>query len=90
MSVKGLRIASIKGAPIVVTWSWLVVALLVAGTFVDGFAEDRTVQVVSAIGAVVILFLTVLIHELAHGWAARAVGIGVREYALTFFGGETA
>ncbi|MDR1293465.1 MAG: site-2 protease family protein [Bifidobacteriaceae bacterium] len=89
MNVKGLRIARIKGAPVVVTWSWLVVALLVAATFVDGFAEDRSVQIVSAVGAVVILFATVLVHELAHGWAARAVGIGVREYALTFFGGET-
>jgi Zn-dependent protease len=63
--------------------------VLLAATFVDGFAEDRTVQVMSAISSVLILFITVLLHEIAHGWVARLSGVGVREYLLTFFGGET-
>lgn len=37
----------------------------------------------------VLLFASVLIHELAHGLVAGACGVGVRQYVLTFWGGHT-
>jgi Zn-dependent protease len=38
----------------------------------------------------VLLFVSVFLHELAHGFMARARGLEVREFAITLWGGHTA
>ncbi len=43
-----------------------------------------------ALGFAVLLLLSVLVHELAHGLVAKARGLQVREFALTLIGGHTA
>jgi Zn-dependent protease len=70
-------------------WTWVFVAALIALTFANSRIGSWPQKVVTALGAAAILFVAVLVHELAHGWAARRVGIGVRQYTFTFFGGET-
>ena len=45
---------------------------------------------VVALGFVVLLFGSVLVHELAHGLMARARGQQPREFVLTLWGGHTA
>jgi len=45
---------------------------------------------VVALGFAVMLFASVLLHELAHGFMARARGQHVREFVLTVWGGHTA
>ena len=45
---------------------------------------------VVALGFVVLLFASVLVHELAHGLMARARGQQPREFVLTLWGGHTA
>ena len=78
--------------PIIVTWSWALVAILLTAAFAPGFASAigwaKGVGVAAAL--VASLFISVFLHEVAHGLIARRFGVEVREYALTFFGGHTA
>ncbi|MDR3202383.1 MAG: site-2 protease family protein, partial [Bifidobacteriaceae bacterium] len=92
MLSRGFTIGRIGGSPVVVTWSWLIVAALLTTLYQSQLAEAMgTGRAIGIAGAfVALLFGSVFLHELAHGWAARRRGIGVREYALTFFGGHTA
>lgn len=68
----------------------LMVAVLIV-VFADRF-EGRTDSspVVLAIGFVVGLYLSVLLHEIAHVVAARRFGLRVRSVTLHLLGGETA
>jgi Zn-dependent protease len=92
MQSGGIRVGRIGGAPVVLTWSWVLVAVILTAAYTPQLSAvlgpGRGVAV--AAGFVVLLFASVFLHELAHGLVARARGIGVREYALTFFGGHTA
>jgi Zn-dependent protease len=89
MASGGVRIGRVGGAPVVVSWSWVVVTALIAFSFADGFGGEPSIRIAAAGAAVVGMFIAVLVHELAHGLAARKVGIGVRQYEFTFFGGAT-
>ncbi|GMA31107.1 peptidase M50 [Litorihabitans aurantiacus] len=82
------------GSPVYLAPSWLLVAAVLTVIFlptVRRVAPD--LGFAAAVGASatfpVLLFASVLAHELAHGAAARAIGARVREYVLTFWGGHT-
>lgn len=81
------------GAPIILTPTWplaAVVLTLVFAPTVDAWAPRLGAgSYVVAFGFVVLLFGSVLIHELAHGLVARARGQHVEEFALTVWGGHT-
>jgi Zn-dependent protease len=82
------------GAPIILAPSWLVAAVVLTVIFaptVRARSEDLGALVyVVALGFVVMLFASVLVHELAHGLMARARGQQPREFVLTLWGGHTA
>lgn len=85
----------VGGTPVVLAPSWLLVAAVLAAVYypiVTRIVRGGTVGVaVATTGAfVVLLFVSVLVHELAHGLTARAFGAHPREYVLTFWGGHTA
>ena len=82
----------IGGIPVMLSWSWLasvVVIVLLAGPVVE-----QAVDGISRVGAMlvaallaVLLGASVLIHELGHCLAARALGLPVIEVRLYLLGG---
>jgi len=90
----GWVIGRIVGAPVIVAPSWLVavavLTFLSAGTvrILTGL-EGSAVYVVS-LAFVVLLFVSVFLHELAHGLVAKARGQQPQEFVLTLWGGHTA
>ncbi len=87
-------IGRVAGAPIILAPSWLIAAVVLTLIFaptVRARAGDLGGLVyVVALGFVVLLFASVLVHELAHGFMARARGQQPREFVLTLWGGHTA
>jgi len=81
------------GAPIVLAPSWLLAAVVLTLLFaptVRARAEHLGALVyVVALAFVVLLFASVLVHELAHGLVARARGQQPQEFVLTLWGGHT-
>ena len=82
------------GAPIILAPSWLLAAVVLTAIFAPT-VQSRAPQLgaltyVVALGFVVLLFVSVLVHELAHGLVARSRGQVVHEFAITLWGGHTA
>lgn len=91
---KGLKIASLAGIPIYVSWSWWFFAALIMVVFRPTFSQalpDASTAWTWAVAAffVLIMFGTVLIHELAHALAAISFRWKVNEVTLNFWGGAT-
>ncbi|MBO3085846.1 site-2 protease family protein [Cellulomonas fengjieae] len=90
----GWVIGRVVGAPIILAPSWLIAAVLLTLIFaptVRARSENLGALVyVVALAFVVLLFASVLVHELAHGLMARARGQQPREFVLTLWGGHTA
>lgn len=90
----GWTIGRIAGTPVLLAPSWLITAAILTWVFLP------TVRAVAPglgfLGAVaaaaalpVLLALSVLLHEVAHGVTARMLGIPVTEYVVTLWGGHT-
>lgn len=87
------RVARIFGIDIEIHFSWLVILGILAWALAEGFFPTQyegwatsTYWVVGVIAAV-LLFLTVLIHELAHAVVAIRKGLDVPRITLFIFGG---
>ncbi len=87
------RIGSVVGVPVYVRASWVVVAVIIALLL-----EPRVEQVrpglgagkyVAGFGFAVLLYLSILLHELSHAVMAKRVGLRVRSISLQFLGGTT-
>lgn len=78
------KIASAFGVPIYLDWSLVALVLYFAfrqgGHFLDA--------IIGAVISVVLIFASVLLHELGHTVAALAFGCRVRDITLTFIGGR--
>jgi Zn-dependent protease len=90
----GWVIGHAAGAPVILARSWIVAAAVLtvlfaptARTFAPGLGPGSTYAV--AFVFVVLLFASVFLHELAHGFVARARGLQVHEFAITLWGGHT-
>ncbi|MCK9517815.1 MAG: site-2 protease family protein [Dehalococcoidia bacterium] len=88
-----IRVARIRGISIELHPSWLIILALVTFTLANGVFPDQyenwstaTYWVVGTIASV-LLFATVLIHELAHALVAQRRGIAVPSITLFIFGG---
>ena len=91
----GWVIGRAAGAPVILAPSWLVAAAVLTALFaptVQNLAPGigRAATYLVALTFVVLLFVSVFLHELAHGFVARANGMEVREFAITLWGGHTA
>ncbi|MPV35718.1 site-2 protease family protein [Georgenia subflava] len=91
----GWVIGRVGGVPVVLAPSWLLIAAVlvllyypVVSSYVPR-APTGTV-VLTTLAFVVMLFVSVLVHELAHGLTAAPLGARAREYVVTFWGGHTA
>lgn len=88
-----VRLGSIRGIKIGIHYSWFIVLvvfsyLLAEGQYPNQYEGWTTTQYwVVAVATVVLLFASVLIHELGHSFVAQARGIAVVGITLFIFGG---
>lgn len=93
MRAGSLRIFRIAGIDVYVHVSWLVVFALVTLSLAVGYypplLPDLSAAQAWALGAVsaILLFASVLVHELAHSLVARTRGIEATSITLFIFGG---
>jgi Zn-dependent protease/predicted transcriptional regulator len=88
-----LRIGQIAGIDIYVNYSWIIIIVfltfsLATGWFPSLYTGWPAIEywIVSFISAI-LLFVSVLLHELAHSLVARARGLPVKNITLYIFGG---
>ncbi len=89
-----IRIGRIAGIEIGVHYSWLLIAVLITGSFI-GYLSDthrlwpaRTIWS-AAIVISALFFLSIMLHGMAHALVARAYGMHVRTITLFALGGVT-
>jgi len=89
----GIEVARIFGIRLRLDWSWFVVLLLLSWTFATFDFPLRapglevTAYWLLGFSAALLLFVSVLVHELAHAVTARRRGIPVERITLFIFGG---
>ena len=92
-TTNGFRIATVRGIEVRVHWSWLAIFLVLSWTLADtGFFGQYTAWPLAqrwALGLITMLlfFLSVLAHELAHSLTAQHYGMRVPSITLFAFGG---
>jgi Zn-dependent protease/predicted transcriptional regulator len=88
-----VRVLTIRGIPINVHVSWLVIYGLIMWTLAVGYFPRALPDLPAAahwangLLAALLLFVSVLLHELSHSFVAIAHGLSVRGITLHVFGG---
>jgi hypothetical protein len=86
-----LRVGNLFGIPFFINVSWFLVLAFVTVNFGEGliaqFPALGTAAWVLGLIAGLLLFASVLLHELGHSIAAQQQGIGVNSITLFLFGG---
>jgi len=88
-----IRLGSIRGIEIGVHYNWLLIFFLVAWSLAMGYFPQsypgwtQLVYWTTGVIASILLFVSVLLHELAHSFVAQARGLPVRSITLFIFGG---
>src|SRR5919199_1450648 len=87
------KLGRVAGIEVGIHYTWLFAFFLVTWSLAQGFFPanyrgwaEATYWMVGAVTAL-LLFGSVLIHELSHSFVARARGIGVDSITLFIFGG---
>jgi len=89
----GIKLGKLLGFEISIDWSWLLIFFLVVYTLASGyfphFYPDLDVSTSWGMGvlAALLLFASVLIHELSHSIMSRKYGTPVKGITLFLFGG---
>lgn len=87
------RIGSIGGVDVLVRSSWLLVAVLIAVLLAPQIEAAQpglgSLSYVAGVAFAVLLYLSVLLHELSHALMAKRYGLPVRSITLHFLGGVT-
>lgn len=93
MEFRGLQLLRVRGIRILIDYSWFIVFFLVIYTMAEGYFP-RTQQShtpaqywLMGLTAAVLLFASVLLHEIAHSLVALRQGIEVKSIRLFIFGG---
>jgi Zn-dependent protease/CBS domain-containing protein len=93
MTRHNVPLGRILGIPIGLDYSWFVIFALLtwmlAGSYYPAAFKGWTPALYWLMGAVtaIMLFVSVLLHELGHSWVALRYGIPVRSITLFLFGG---
>jgi Zn-dependent protease len=86
-----IQIARLFGIRIGASPSWFVVLFvliyLLSDYFESAIGGSSTEGYLLAVGAVLLLFTSIILHELGHALVARRLGIGISGIDLWFFGG---
>jgi Zn-dependent protease/predicted transcriptional regulator len=90
---KGFDLFSVAGIKVSINYTWFIVlGLVVWSLAVEHFPNaypqfgKATIWLVSIIAAL-LLFVSVLLHELSHSFVANRLGLGIRGITLFIFGG---
>ena len=88
----GFRLGKIFDINIDIDWSWLLIFALVSWSLASSFGQAHPgwtalMQWGLAVSAALLFFISILMHELAHALAARAMNVPVRSITLFMFGG---
>ncbi|HEY5990796.1 MAG TPA: site-2 protease family protein, partial [Streptosporangiaceae bacterium] len=85
----GVRIARPFGIPVYISPYWFLIAGLFVIVYAGGLAQSvpGSLRYVVAAAFVVLLYASVLVHELSHSVVARAFGLPVRRILLYPLGG---
>jgi Zn-dependent protease len=93
VNTSGWQIGRMLGVPVVLARSWFVVAAVITLLFAPSVQqvapELGAGSYVVAFGFAVLLFASVLVHELAHAVVARATGLPASQIVLHLWGGHT-
>jgi len=88
-----LNIGEIFGVKIKIHYTWLIIFFLITWSLANGYVplqfpglSEVTYWIIGIISAIS-LFISVLVHELAHSYVALKQGIAVPSITLFFFGG---
>jgi Zn-dependent protease len=87
---QGLVIARVLGIPIVISPYWFVVAAILVYLYansLDSTVSPSTTRYLVSAAFVILLYLSVLVHELSHCVVARAFKLSVRRVLLYPLGG---
>jgi Zn-dependent protease len=87
---QGLVIARVLGIPVVISPYWFVVAAILVYLYansLDSSVSPSTTRYLVAAAFVILLYVSVLIHELSHCVVARAFKLSVRRVLLYPLGG---
>lgn len=88
-----LRLGRIAGIEIGIHYTWLFAFALIVWSLAEGFFPSsfpgwsRVAYWTTGVAAALLLFVSVLVHELAHSFVARARGLKVQGITLFIFGG---
>jgi Zn-dependent protease/CBS domain-containing protein len=88
-----LKILTVRGIPIYIHASWLAIYALITWTLAVGYfprvmpAMPAATYWANGLLAALLLFVSVLLHELSHSFVAMAYGLEVRGITLHVFGG---
>lgn len=88
----GWVIGHVAGAPVVLAPSWLVAAVVLTAAYAPSVRNATRLGAGAYLVAavfVVLLFASVLVHELAHGIVAKRRGQQPTAFVLTLWGGHT-
>ncbi|MEQ4204306.1 site-2 protease family protein [Actinopolymorpha sp. B9G3] len=93
MLTSSVRLFRVKGVPVGISWTWLVIFVLVlwslAAVLFPATYPDLSGSTHLAMAAVatVLFFASILAHELSHTLQSMREGVRVREITLWLFGG---
>ncbi|HJP41673.1 MAG TPA: site-2 protease family protein [Dehalococcoidia bacterium] len=91
--MSSFRVATIRGVAIEVHWSWLLIFGVLSWMLATSYYPDQydgwsgAAYWFVGIGSAFLLFVTVLIHEMAHALVALRRGLPVPRITLFIFGG---
>lgn len=90
---EGWQLLSIRGIPLRIHPSWFIILLLATAAFQQQFAQQLPEPLGAAalwtlgLATALLLFVSVLLHELGHSLVALAQGVKVRSITLFLLGG---
>ena len=89
---RSFRVATIFGIPIKVDLSWTIIVVLLTATLAAAFSQENPglgwpTWLLMGFSASMLLFGSVLAHELSHAVVALKEGISIRGITLFIFGG---
>jgi Zn-dependent protease len=93
MRFGGINLLKVRGIPVIIDYSWFVIFFLVIYSMAESyFPQTQTSRTtaeywIMGVVAAVLVFLSVLAHELAHSLVALRQGIQVLSIRLFIFGG---
>lgn len=90
---RSLSLGRISGFPLLVDRSWFLIALVIVVLYTPVLTRSvpglGAWAYLVAVGFCLLLAASVLLHELAHAWSARAFGWPVTHITLSLMGGHT-